>query len=270
MLHQVITLALVQGLTEFLPVSSSAHLILVPHIAGWPDQGIAFDVAVHVGTLLAVCCYFRKDLLRLTQGFMRSLLGRPSRFYSPLAWQLIIATIPIALIGFLAHDYIAGYLRSPLIIAGATIIFGLVLWAADARAIPKKRFHQLGYKDAMIIGLAQMLALIPGTSRSGITLTAGLGLGYHRSCSAKFSFLLSIPVIILAGGYEGLKILKSPDPIPWLSLSIGIIVSMVSAYICIHAFLQFLKKIGVLPFVIYRLCLGAFLIFYLTPLPGSL
>jgi undecaprenyl-diphosphatase len=258
-LHQIITLALVQGLTEFLPVSSSAHLILVPHLAGWPDQGIAFDVAVHVGTLIAVCLYFRKDLLRLTFGLLRSIRGKPSRYYSPLAWQLILATIPIALIGFLAHDFVATTFRSPVIIAVSTIFFGLVLWKADKVAAQNKRFHKLTTKDAMIIGLAQVLALIPGTSRSGITLTAGLGLGYHRNCSAKFSFLLSIPVILLAGGYEGLKILKTPDPIPWMSLSIGVVVSMLSAYVCIHAFLQLLRKIGVLPFVIYRLALGAVL-----------
>ena len=267
MLHQVITLALVQGLTEFLPVSSSAHLILVPHLAGWPDQGIAFDVAVHVGTLIAVCLYFRKDLIRLTQGFYRSVVGRPSRYYSPLAWQLIIATLPIAVIGFVAHDFVADYLRSPLIIAATTIMFGLVLWRTDAIAAQNKRFHQLSYKDAILIGMAQTLALIPGTSRSGTPCTAGLGLGYHRNCSAKFSFLLSIPVILLAGGYEGLKIITSPNPIPWITLSIGVVVSTLSAYICIHAFLQLLRKFGVLPFVIYRLCLGAFLILFFMPWP---
>lgn len=260
-LMQVISLAIVQGLTEFLPISSSAHLILVPLLTGWQDQGLAFDVAVHVGTLMAVCVYFRRDLYRLQAGFWRSIQGRPSRFYSKLAWQLIIASIPIALIGFLAHDFIATTLRSPLVIAFATISFGILLFASDRYSSHSKMMGQLRWKDVMIIGFAQTLALIPGTSRSGITLTAGLGLGYNRATSAKFSFLLSIPLIVLAGTYEGLKIVRSPDPVAWSYLSIGILFAAVSAYFCIKLFLSLIRKIGVLPFVCYRLALGAFLLF---------
>ncbi len=260
-LMQVITLAIVQGLTEFLPISSSAHLILVPLLTGWQDQGLAFDVAVHVGTLLAVCWYFRIELMRIQAGFWRSIQGKPSRFYSKLAWQLIIASIPIAGIGFLAHDFIATTLRSPLVIACSTITFGLLLLMSDRFSTHSKMMGQLRYKDVLIIGIAQTLALIPGTSRSGITLTAGLGLGYKRATAAKFSFLLSIPLIVLAGSYEGLKIIRSPDPVAWSYLLIGIAFAAVSAYFCIKAFLSLIGRIGVLPFVCYRLALGAFLLF---------
>ncbi len=257
---EVITLAIVQGLTEFLPISSSAHLILVPLLTGWPDQGIAFDVAVHVGTLIAVCAYFRKEIARLLFGFWRSLVGRPSRVYSLLAWQLIIASIPIALIGFLFHDFIATTLRSPLVIACSTIGFGILLLASDTLRVHRKKFSQLKWRDALIIGLAQTLALIPGTSRSGITLTAGLSLGFNRKCAAKFSFLLSIPVILLAGTYEGIKIIRSPDMVNWMLLFIGIGFAAISAYGCIHLFFRLIRKLGMLPFVCYRLLLGTFLL----------
>lgn len=257
---EVITLAIVQGLTEFLPVSSSAHLILVPILTGWPDQGIAFDVAVHLGTLVAVCIYFRKEIFRLLFGFWRSISGRPSRIYSVLAWQLIIASIPIALIGFLAHDFISTTLRSPLVIACSTIFFGVLLLASDSLRIQRKQLYQLSWKDAIIIGFAQTLALIPGTSRSGITLTAGLSLGFNRTCAAKFSFLLSIPVILLAGAYEGYKIVSSPDVINWGLLLLGITCAAISAYLCIHLFFRLIRNLGMLPFVCYRFLLGGFLI----------
>lgn len=257
---EAIILAIVQGLTEFLPVSSSAHLILVPLLTGWPDQGLAFDIAVHIGTLIAVCIYFRKDIFRLQLGFLRSLQGRPSRIYSALAWQLIIATIPIALVGWLAHDFVATQLRSPLVIATTTISFGILLLLSDRFSSHAKTLAQMKWKDILIIGLMQTLALFPGTSRSGITLTAGLALGFNRQTSAKFSFLLSIPVILLAGSYEGLKILRSPSPIDGQFLFVGILFAAISAYFCISIFLHFIRKIGVLPFVIYRMLLGGFLL----------
>jgi undecaprenyl-diphosphatase len=258
---EIIILALVQGITEFLPISSSAHLILVPLLTGWTDQGLSFDVAVHVGTLIAVCIYFRQELARLWAGFFRSLQGRPSRFYSPFAWQLIIATLPIAVVGWLAHDFISTTLRSPLVIGFATIAFGLLLLVSDKFSPHTKRLGQLRWKDVMIIGCAQTLALIPGTSRSGITLTAGLALGFNRACSAKFSFLMSIPLIALAGAYETVKIIRDGSPVAWPSILLGIIIAAISAYGCIHAFLHFIRKIGVVPFVIYRLLLGGFLLF---------
>jgi undecaprenyl-diphosphatase len=259
-LVEIVTLAIVQGITEFLPISSSAHLILVPLFTGWPDQGIAFDIAVHIGTLVAVCLYFRKEIVRLAYGFMRSLMGNPSKYYSRLAWQLLIATIPIALVGFLAHDFVATTLRSPLVIAFSTICFGALLLVSDLYPKHLKTMQQMTWRDVMIIGFAQTLALIPGTSRSGITLTAGLSLGFNRSSSAKFSFLLSVPVILLAGTYEGYKLAQSDMSIDWVKLLLGISIAAFSAYFCIHGFLMLLRKIGVLPFVLYRFLLGAFLL----------
>lgn len=260
-LIQTITLAITQGLTEFLPISSSAHLILVPSLAGWADQGIAFDIAVHVGSLLAVLAYFRKDIVQIIHGFFRSLYKGPSDFYSTLSWQLIIATLPIAIVGLIAHDFVATVLRSPLVIAGATIGFGVLLLASDHYSTHQKTLTELKWKDIALIGLAQVLALIPGTSRSGVTLTAGLALGFDRKSCAMFSFLLSMPVIILAGGYEGYKMLASDQPILWNLLLIGILFSGLTAYLCIHFFMQFIQKIGMLPFVVYRLALGCFLLF---------
>lgn len=257
---EAIILAIVQGLTEFLPISSSAHLILVPLLTGWPDQGLAFDIAVHIGTLIAVCIYFRQEIILLIWGFWRSLQGRPSRVYSPMAWKLIIATIPIALVGWLAHDFVATQLRSPLVIATTTICFGILLFLSDRLSSHQKTFAQMQWKDILIIGSMQTLALFPGTSRSGITLTAGLALGFNRQTSAKFSFLLSIPVILLAGSFESLKLIRSPDPINVQLLLTGILFAAVSAYLCIRLFLHFIRKIGVLPFVVYRMLLGGFLL----------
>ncbi|MGD9591481.1 MAG: undecaprenyl-diphosphate phosphatase, partial [Candidatus Berkiella sp.] len=192
--------------------------------------------------------------------FWRSLIGRPSRIYSMLAWQLILASIPIALIGFLAHDYIATVLRSPIVIACSTIGFGILLFASDTFLTHKKKLSKLGFKDALIIGLAQTLALIPGTSRSGITLTAGLSLGLNRKSAAKFSFLLSIPVIVMAGTYEGYKIATTHNAVNWIHLTIGIAFAAISAYCCIRLFFSLIRNIGMLPFVCYRLLLGAFLL----------
>ena len=156
-LIQTITLAITQGLTEFLPISSSAHLILVPTIAGWTDQGIAFDIAVHVGSLMVVLVYFRSDIIQIIKGFFRSFKGGPSDFYSTLSWQLILATLPIAMIGLLAHDFVATTLRSPLVIAMSTIGFGILLFASDHYSTHQKSINQMRWKDIALIGFAQVL-----------------------------------------------------------------------------------------------------------------
>jgi len=253
---EAVTLALVQGLTEFLPVSSSAHLILVPMLTGWQDQGLAFDVAVHVGTLMAVCLYFRQEIARLTGAWLGSLQGKPATPYSRLAWQLLLATVPVVIAGLLFHDYVATVLRSPLMIAGATIVFGLLLAFSDQFHTRNKTITQLSFKESLLIGLAQILSLVPGTSRSGITLTAGLSLGLNRADSARFSFLLAIPVIILAGGYEGMKVMTSQTTVYWPQILLGMSLAFVSAYCCIHAFLKLIGRMGAMPFVIYRCVLG--------------
>jgi undecaprenyl-diphosphatase len=253
-------LALLQGLTEFLPISSSAHLILVPRLLGWPDQGLAFDVAVHVGTLVAVVAYFRHDIARLLLAWLESCQRRQLSSDARLAWFVLLGTLPAALAGLLLHDVVETWLRSPLVIALATIGFGLLLWVADWRGRQQRSETGLRLVDVVWIGLAQAVALIPGTSRSGITMTAGLALGLTRSAAARFSFLLSVPVIVLAGGYETLQLLEQAGPVAWDTLLLGTAVAAVSAYLCIHFFLRLIERIGMLPFVIYRLLLGGVLL----------
>ena len=262
-LIQIIVLSLVQGLTEFLPISSSAHLILVPVLTGWQDQGLAFDVAVHVGTLTAVVYYFRHEIGRMFIDWTGSLTGKAVTADSRLAWAVIFGTIPAALSGLFFKDFIEENLRSPLVIASTTVLFGLLLWAADVWGRRQRNEHQINWVDVLLIGGAQALALIPGTSRSGATMTAALALGLTRKAAARFSFLLSIPIIALAGGYLTLKLSQSTAPVDWIALLIGVVFSAISAYLCIHFFLKLLDKIGMLPFVIYRMVLGAvlFLIF---------
>ena len=256
---QIIVLALVQGLTEFLPISSSAHLILVPYLTDWPDQGLAFDVAVHVGTLSAVVLYFRKEINSMLFAWIASFKGKHSED-SKLAWGVLIGTIPVGLAGLIFKDVISEHLRTPLVIAATTIIFGLLLWYADWSAKRQRDEHSLSWKDIIVIGCAQAIALIPGTSRSGITITAGLMLGLTAPAAARFSFLLSIPVIVLAGGVETLDYLKVASINDMNDLVIGAIISAISAYLCIHLFLKLLESIGMTPFVIYRLLLGAMLL----------
>lgn len=260
---QIVVLALVQGLTEFLPISSSAHLILVPVLSEWPDQGLAFDVVVHLGTLTAVMWYFRKDVMQLSVDWTRSCIQQQSVGESRLAWIVIIATIPVGAAGLLLHDVVDNVLRSPLVIAWATIGFGLLLGLADLVGKNKNVLseHQLSWKNGMIIGFAQALALIPGTSRSGITMTAGLFAGLTRQGAARFSFLLSIPVILMAGSYKTLKLIQDGNGIDWLSIGLGYFLSAVSAYVCIHYFLKMLERIGMTPFVIYRVVQGVILLY---------
>lgn len=251
-----IYLAIIQGLTEFLPISSSAHLILPSHVLGWQDQGLAFDVAVHLGTLIAVVSYFRQQVWALLSGWFASLGGRHS-VASRQAWLIIWATIPAGLAGLLGSDLVEHWARSIAVIATTTIVFGLLLWWADRRASNQGlQMTELSLAQALFIGVAQAIALIPGTSRSGITMTAGLMLGMAREQAAKFSFLLSIPIIVMAGGYQGLKLAQQPQTVEWLPLLTGVVVSAISAYLCIHFFLRIIERMGMLPFVIYRLLLG--------------
>jgi undecaprenyl-diphosphatase len=257
---QIIVLAVVQGLTEFLPISSSAHLILVPVILEWPDQGLAFDVAVHVGTLLAVILYFRLEVIQLTRDWFVSVTHFKTVGESPLAWGIIIGTIPAVLAGFLFKDFIETELRSPLVIAATTIGFGLLLWMADRRGRRNRTEQQVALIDMLLIGIAQALALIPGTSRSGATITAALFLGFQRQSAARISFLLSIPIILGAGTLKTKDLIEQTLPVDWQAIIIGTILSGVSAYLCIHWFLKLLEKMGMTPFVVYRLLLGAILL----------
>ena len=259
---QTIFLALLQGLTEFLPISISAHLLLPSEVWGWPDQGLAFDVAVHVGTLLAVVHYFRRDIYSLssawfTTGFSRS-INQPAQ----LAWFIILATIPAGLCGLFLDDWIEQNLRSSLVIATTTITFGLLLWFADRSASQRLALSDMTLMIALVIGFSQVLAFVPGTSRSGITITAALLLGLRSSEAARFSFLLSIPLITAAGLFKGAELMTAEVAIDWLHIAIGISVAGISAWVCIHYFLVFINRIGLLPFVIYRLILGGLLLLW--------
>jgi len=257
-LIQIVLLALIQGLTEFLPISSSAHLILPQELFGWPDQGLAFDVAVHFGSLIAVLAYFRKDIVVMIAAWVQQFGQRGPSKDSKLAWMIIIATVPAGIAGLLFNSYIESELRSGLVIAWTTIIFGIILYVADRKKLLNKGVYEIGISTALIIGCAQAVALIPGTSRSGITITAALLLGFTRVDSARFSFFMSIPIIILGAGFEVLKLVEEPY-IAWSDIAIGTTISAISAYLCIYYFLAFIERIGMLPFVIYRLLLGAFL-----------
>jgi len=259
--EQTFFLALIQGLTEFLPISSSAHLILLPLLNAWQDQGLAFDVAVHVGSLTAVVWYFRHELTTMTKDWSCSLVQRKSVGESRLAWAVLLGTIPVGLTGLLLHDFISNELRSPLVIAATTIGFGILLGWADWQAKQNRNEHSLSWSDIAFIGIAQAIALIPGTSRSGITMTAGLMLGLERAAAARFSFLLSIPVIVLSGGLETIKLIRTSAAVDWLNLIYATVLSAIAAYTCIHFFLKFISRIGMLPFVIYRLLLGAILLY---------
>lgn len=255
---QALTLAVLQGLTEFLPISSSGHLILLPVLLGWEDQGLAFDVAVHIGTLAAVLTFYRCDIMNMTRAWLTAISGGGSSDESRLFWYVGFGTIPVSLVGILLSEQAQTLLRSPLIIAAATIVFAFLLWFASRRA--KEQRKTVMFIDVVVIGLFQALALIPGTSRSGITITAGLLTGLERESAARFSFLLSIPVIALAGMCKAIELLQSQLPVDWNLISIGVVVSAIVAYLSIGWFLRLLDKIGLMPFVWYRLILGVFLI----------
>jgi undecaprenyl-diphosphatase len=257
---QIVILAIVQGLTEFLPVSSSAHLILVPMLLQWPDQGLVFDVAVHVGSLIAVLVYFRTEVIDMLVAWTRSLVGGEATSNSRLAWWVILGTVPAVIIGFLFKGIIESDLRSPWVIAITTIVFGLLLWFADTRKSKQRSEYELKLPDVVTIGLFQAIALIPGTSRSGITMTAGLLLGMTRKAAARFSFLLSIPLILASGVLQTAELAQSVQSIDWYALSLAITLSAISAGLCIHLFLRLIEKVGMMPFVIYRLLLGVILI----------
>jgi undecaprenyl-diphosphatase len=264
-LLQIIILAAVQGLTEFLPISSSAHLILAPLVTGYQDQGLAFDVAVHVGTLAAVIGYFRHEVMAITTDFFRSWIDPAVRSReSRLGWMIIIATIPVGLFGLLMKSLVETDLRSPLVIAITTIGFGLLLLIADLKGRRQRDEYEIRWGDALIIGLFQAVAIIPGTSRSGSTMTAGLFLGLSRRAASRFSFLISIPTILLSGGLLTLDLIRSDTPVDWISIGLGVALAFVTAYLCIHFFLRFIETMGMLPFVIYRFVLGGLIVLFLV------
>lgn len=265
---QISFLAFIQGVTEFLPVSSSAHLILPSALLGWDDQGLTFDVAVHLGSLCAVLWYFRAQVVELASAWLGSVFRQAeSSDASRLAWLLILATIPAGLAGILLEPYVESYARSAKVIGAASIVFGLLLFWADRRGLiagrPVSRLADLGWRRALLIGLAQALALIPGTSRSGITMTAGLFCGLRRELAASLSFLMAIPIIAASGLLRGVELLESPlTASDAFVLLYATLLSAIVAYLCIHYFLRFITRIGFLPFVIYRVLLGTVLLVF--------
>jgi undecaprenyl-diphosphatase len=274
----ILVLALVQALTEFLPISSSGHLVLASYFLGWDYQGIAFDLALHFGTLVAVLVYFRDDLFAIARELLR---WRPGQVMNPLqrlGIGLGISTVPAVIVGVSLGDAGALLLRHPLVIAANLIVFGLLLaWAdhgarssrfqeatADADFVENADavFSRLTLRQALLIGAAQALALVPGTSRSGITLTAGLFLGLTRAAAARYSFLMSVPVMILAIVHSGWQLRSQPDAIAWGDFALGAAVAALAGLVVIHVFLGVIRRVGVQPFVIYRVLLGVFVGFW--------
>lgn len=258
-LLQLVVLALIQGLTEFLPVSSSAHLILGSWLLDWPDQGLVIDVAIHFGTLFAVVIYFRKDLQQMVAAWFPG-AGETRLRNRQLGLYIAIASLPVLMAGFLLAGLVESSLRDIRVIAVTTIVFGLLLWLADAKFARSRNIGDMRLGPALLIGFAQVLALIPGASRSGVTMTAGRMLGFSATASARFSFLLAIPVLAAAGGYGFLRVLRDDAQLAWGSFVLAASLSALAGLLCIKVFLYLLQRVGLVPFVIYRLCLGVVLL----------
>jgi undecaprenyl-diphosphatase len=254
---QALFLAIVQGLTEFLPISSSAHLILVPELLGWPVSGLAFDVAVHVGTLLAVVMFLRTEIQKITFGWVGGFSTLKWNQDGLLGWMVVVATIPVGLVGLLLGDFIEAHLRTAFTIGLATLSFGLLLgWADRGAHAHTQKIPDMSFKHALWVGAAQALALIPGTSRSGITMTALLALGYQREAAARFSFLLAVPAISLPGLLKISELVNSQAPVNWSLLLLATGASAVTALFCMRWFIAFVMRVGMRPFVIYRIILA--------------
>jgi undecaprenyl-diphosphatase len=252
---QAIILGLVQGLAEFLPISSSAHLALTPYLLGWKDPGLAFDVALHLGTLMALAWYFRTDWIALTQSAWRIVRDRRIEGVNERrVLFLIVATIPGAIAGLLVNDLAETTFRSPTLIACTLIAMGILLWAADRFAPRIRTEAEIGWRDAILIGCAQMFALIPGVSRSGSTITAGRALGLDRVAAARFSFLMSMPITTAAA------VLKTPEALAVEGLSAaliaGILAAAVSSWLAITVLLRFVSRNSFGVFAVYRVLLG--------------
>lgn len=258
-LVNTIWLALLQGITEFLPISSSAHLILPAKLLGIKDQGLTFDVAVHAGSLAAVIYYFRDQLKDLIKGCLTSLRSGRLNAEGALSLKLIIASLPVLPVGILAQDLIEQNLRTVAVIGTTTLVFGLLLAWADRKSNTHDE-QQLTIVGALFIGIAQTLALIPGVSRSGITLSAALLLGLNREAAARIAFLLGIPAIAGASLVKLTGLVMSGAPAQIASAGLGFLVSAVAAFLSIGLFLRFLNRIGLLPFAIYRVILGTLLL----------
>ena len=261
LLH-IFVVAVIQGITEFLPISSSGHLILIPAFTDWPDQGRGIDVAVHVGTLLAVLIFFWRDVLGAAGGFLQIFLGRITAG-GRLALALILGTIPVVIAGyFAAASGLIDQMRSAEVIGWTMLGFGVLLYIADKVGMKIRRLEHMTYFSALLIGLAQVLALIPGTSRSGITMTAARFLGFEAYAAARFSMLMSIPTILAAGLLDGVKLHEAGQ----LDFGSDAVITAGLAFLCamgaLAAMMAWLRHADFTPFVIYRIILGIGLLWW--------
>jgi len=261
---QSIILGIVQGLGEFLPISSTAHLILAPYLFGWQDPGLSFDVALHVGTLIAVVTFFWRDWIDIfslafknESKVHQAYKVHKENYPKSILWLLVIASVPGAIFGFLFDDYAEHAFRSPLLIAFTLSVVGLILYLVDKYAKHKKDISHISIKDAILIGLSQAVAIIPGVSRSGATMTTGLALGLSREQAARFSFLLSTPIIFGAALIKIPHLLQAGIDLP---IILGIIAAAISGYLAIKYILRFIQRIGYAPFFWYRLALAAIIV----------
>lgn len=260
-LYHILILAVVQGITEFLPISSSGHLILTSKVLGWPDQGLIIDIAVHVGTLFAVMLYFWRDMWLMLVGVIRLATGRGGPG-ARLALYVVVGSIPVFVAGYFGKDFISSSLRSAEVIAWATLGFGILLWIADKAGMTLRTVEHLNWSGVLFIGLMQVLALIPGTSRSGITMTAARLLGMERPEAARFSMLLSIPTILGAGALSGYDLYQAGDVALGQDALIAAILAFVTAIVAIWALMLWLRNASFTPFVAYRLILAAGLLYW--------
>jgi undecaprenyl-diphosphatase len=258
-IFQSIVLGVIQGLGEFLPISSTAHLILAPWFFGWSDPGLSFDVALHLGTLIAVVAYFYRDWLTILKLSLQKVsnfkfqVSNSEKYPDQLLWLLVIASVPGGVIGYALENYAESFFRNPLLIAGTLSIVGLILYLVDKYAVHRKSMEKITYRDALMVGLSQAIAIIPGVSRSGATMTTGLALGLSRESAARFSFLLSTPIILGAALVKVPHLLRGEFS---LALLFGILAASISGYLAIKYMLRFIQKVGYAPFFWYRLALS--------------
>lgn len=262
-LLQLFLVAIIQGITEFLPISSSGHLILLPNLAGLEDQGQVVDVAVHVGTLFAVCIYFRKDVLLSLSGLSHLLTGKTNSDAARLALNLIIATVPVVIAGLiLSVTGLDDAMRSVAVIGWTMLGFGLVLYWFDQKGAETETFEKWSVKHAIVLGLWQAIALIPGTSRSGITITGARALGYGRESAARIAMLMSIPTILASGTLLGIEVVATADAQAAKDGAIAAAFAFVAALAALTLMMRLLKSVSFTPYVIYRVVLGVILLWY--------
>jgi undecaprenyl-diphosphatase len=262
---EAIVLGLIQGLTEFLPISSSAHLLILSQVFGWDDPGAAFTAVTQIGTEIAVIIYFRQEISQIIRGWARSFVQPEARALpeARMGWLVIAGTIPIAVLGFAFQDQIETIARNLWLTATMLIVFGIVLGVADALGARVKDEHEITVRDGILFGLAQSLALIPGVSRSGATISAGLGMGYTRGAAARYAFLLAVPAVLSSGLYEATKIADEAD-VAWGPTIVATVIAFFVGFAVIAWLMRWLTTKSYLPFVLYRLALGSILLILLA------